>query len=96
MGINVTYAQNDEPQLCPFCFTWFGHELGHTGGLDHWFKGTPNLMQEGSKREYDTRTITLDQIKKIYEESQAGNLNKGSSKIGGWEYAHLPKEERDK
>jgi len=53
-------------------------------------------MQEGSKREYDTRTITLDQIKKIYEESQAGNLNKGSSKIGGWEYAHLPKEERDK
>jgi RHS repeat-associated protein len=72
------------------------HELGHTGGLDHWFKGTPNLMQEGNKREYDTKTIAFEQIKKMYEESQAGNLNKGSSKIGSWEYAHLPKEERDK
>lgn len=30
MGINVTYNRRDEPLLCPFCFTWFGHELGHT------------------------------------------------------------------
>jgi hypothetical protein len=30
MGINVSYAADDQPQLCPFCFTWFGHELGHT------------------------------------------------------------------
>jgi hypothetical protein len=30
MGMNVTYAADDEPRLCPFCFTWFGHELGHT------------------------------------------------------------------
>jgi hypothetical protein len=24
------------------------HELGNTDGLDHWRKGTPNLMQEGA------------------------------------------------
>lgn len=30
MGINVLYSQSDEPLVCPFCFTWFGHELGHT------------------------------------------------------------------
>ena len=30
MGINVVYSADDQPQLCPFCFTWFGHELGHT------------------------------------------------------------------
>jgi hypothetical protein len=30
MGINVPYGPDDEPRLCPFCFTWFGHELGHT------------------------------------------------------------------
>lgn len=30
MGFNVSYTDRDEPQLCPFCFTWFGHELGHT------------------------------------------------------------------
>ena len=30
MGINVTYAADHEPQICPLCFTWFGHELGHT------------------------------------------------------------------
>jgi len=30
MGLNVSYAAGDEPQIDPFCFTWFGHELGHT------------------------------------------------------------------
>lgn len=30
MGINVPYTRSGQPQLCPFCFTWFGHELGHT------------------------------------------------------------------
>jgi hypothetical protein len=30
MGINVPYGPADEPRICPFCFTWFGHELGHT------------------------------------------------------------------
>ncbi len=30
MGINVSYTEDDQPQLCPFCFTWFGHEMGHT------------------------------------------------------------------
>jgi hypothetical protein len=30
MGINVSYSADDLPLLCPFCFTWFGHELGHT------------------------------------------------------------------
>jgi len=53
-------------------------------------------MQEGSKREYDNKTITLDQIKTIYTESEAGHLNQGSSKIGSWEYFHLPKEQSEK
>ena len=30
MGINVPYGPHGEPRVCPFCFTWFGHELGHT------------------------------------------------------------------
>src|SRR5262249_45158405 len=30
MGINVSYTPRHEPCLDPFCFTWFGHELGHT------------------------------------------------------------------
>ena len=30
MSINVPYTPADEPRLDPFCFTWFGHELGHT------------------------------------------------------------------
>jgi hypothetical protein len=30
MGINVPYGSDGEPRICPFCFTWFGHELGHT------------------------------------------------------------------
>ncbi len=30
MGINVPYGPDDEPCVCPFCFTWLGHELGHT------------------------------------------------------------------
>jgi hypothetical protein len=30
MGFNVPYTAQDEPQVSPFCFTWFGHELGHT------------------------------------------------------------------
>jgi hypothetical protein len=30
MGLNVSYGPDDEPCVCPFCFTWFGHELGHT------------------------------------------------------------------
>jgi hypothetical protein len=30
MALNVPYGRGDEPRLCPFCFTWLGHELGHT------------------------------------------------------------------
>jgi hypothetical protein len=30
MGVNVPYGPDGEPRVCPFCFTWFGHELGHT------------------------------------------------------------------
>jgi hypothetical protein len=30
MGVNVLYSPSDEPLVCPFCLTWFGHELGHT------------------------------------------------------------------
>jgi hypothetical protein len=30
MSLNVPYAPHDEPCLDPLCFTWLGHELGHT------------------------------------------------------------------
>src|SRR5262245_32605299 len=30
MGFNVTYTPDHQPCLDPLCFTWFGHELGHT------------------------------------------------------------------
>jgi hypothetical protein len=30
MGINVGYTPADDPCLDPLCFTWLGHELGHT------------------------------------------------------------------
>jgi hypothetical protein len=30
MGVSVSYTDADEPCLDPFCFTWFGHEMGHT------------------------------------------------------------------
>jgi len=30
MGFNIPYTKEDQPQLDPFCFTWIGHELGHT------------------------------------------------------------------
>jgi hypothetical protein len=30
MSINVPYAADETPCIFPFCFTWFGHELGHT------------------------------------------------------------------
>jgi hypothetical protein len=30
MNINILYAEDDQPLLDPFCFTWLGHELGHT------------------------------------------------------------------
>lgn len=30
MGINIAYSADDDPLLDPFCFTWLGHELGHT------------------------------------------------------------------
>src|SRR5262249_53444706 len=30
MSINVPYSVNDEPCIDAHCFTWFGHELGHT------------------------------------------------------------------
>jgi hypothetical protein len=30
LGINITYTPDDEPCVDPFCFTWFGHEMGHT------------------------------------------------------------------
>lgn len=70
------------------------HELGHTEGLDHWTKDSPNLMQEGSKREFDNQTINLKQIESIYQEYSAGHLNRGPSNIGSWEYNHTPAEKR--
>jgi len=30
MGVSVAFTDEDEPCLDPFCFTWFGHEMGHT------------------------------------------------------------------
>jgi hypothetical protein len=30
MGFAVSYTERHEPCLDPFCFTWFGHEMGHT------------------------------------------------------------------
>ena len=30
MGLSVAYTEQGEPCLDPFCFTWFGHEMGHT------------------------------------------------------------------
>jgi hypothetical protein len=30
MSINVPYSPENEPRIDGFCFTWFGHELGHT------------------------------------------------------------------
>ena len=30
MGLNISYTSRHEPCVDPFCFTWFGHELGHT------------------------------------------------------------------
>lgn len=30
MSLNIPYTADFEPRLCPFFFTWFGHELGHT------------------------------------------------------------------
>jgi hypothetical protein len=30
LNINVAYSHDDQPILSPFCFTWIGHELGHT------------------------------------------------------------------
>jgi hypothetical protein len=30
MGVSVAYSDAGEPCLDPFCFTWFGHEMGHT------------------------------------------------------------------
>src|SRR5581483_9904107 len=30
MGVNIPYTARDAPCADPLCFTWFGHELGHT------------------------------------------------------------------
>lgn len=30
MNINVSYGEDHQPRLDPFCFTWFGHEMGHS------------------------------------------------------------------
>jgi hypothetical protein len=30
IGINISYSPDHQPCLDPFCFTWFGHEMGHT------------------------------------------------------------------
>jgi hypothetical protein len=30
MSVNIPYTSDDQPCISPFCFTWFGHELGHT------------------------------------------------------------------
>src|SRR5438445_3988109 len=60
------------------------HEFGHSAGLSHASQKTPNLMQEGGVRQYDNRDITLDQIKTIYREYNAGHLNKGPSTEGSF------------
>jgi len=61
------------------------HELGHTGGLGHWHQTSPNLMQEGSAREFDNQTITLGQIRQMHRKYDAGELNQGSSLSGSRE-----------
>jgi hypothetical protein len=30
MGVNISYTPDHHPRLDPFCFTWCGHEMGHT------------------------------------------------------------------
>jgi hypothetical protein len=30
ININIVYSADHQPLLSPFCFTWLGHELGHT------------------------------------------------------------------
>jgi hypothetical protein len=30
LGVNVSYTPDHRPCLDPFCFTWLGHEMGHT------------------------------------------------------------------
>jgi hypothetical protein len=30
LNINICYSNDDQPLVNPFCFTWLGHELGHT------------------------------------------------------------------
>ncbi len=30
LGVNIGYTPEHEPRLDPFCFTWFGHEMGHS------------------------------------------------------------------
>src|SRR5262249_13337718 len=30
MSLSVARNEQDQPCLDPFCFTWFGHEMGHT------------------------------------------------------------------
>jgi hypothetical protein len=30
MNVNIVYTPDHQPLLSPFCFTWLGHELGHT------------------------------------------------------------------
>jgi hypothetical protein len=30
ISINVAYTPENNPRIDPFCFTWLGHELGHT------------------------------------------------------------------
>jgi hypothetical protein len=30
MNFNVSYSEGHSPLLDPFCFTWFGHEMGHS------------------------------------------------------------------
>jgi len=42
-------------------------------------------MQEGSRREFDNTTVTLEQIETVYTESAANRLNEGSNQIGSWE-----------
>jgi hypothetical protein len=30
INVNIVYSPDHQPLLSPFCFTWLGHELGHT------------------------------------------------------------------
>lgn len=51
MGFNVPFTADDQPLLCPFCFTWLGHEMAHTkmylAGSIGWREGWSFLHNSG-------------------------------------------------